>query len=80
MGGTPGRTYPSTVKVTAQVSLSCFFKNCNSFDQKTVNDSISKKFHATDRILETFSGQMESLTSAMKNQLSFNKMLETQIA
>ena len=58
-----------------------FFKsNNNSFDQKAVNDSISKKFHANDRILENISGQMESLTSAMKNQLSFNKILETQIA
>ena len=58
-----------------------FFKNNNnSFDQKAVNDSISKKFHATDKILENISGQMESFTSAMKNQLSFNKMLETQIA
>ena len=45
-----------------------------------MNDSISKKFHANDRILENLFDQMESLTSSMKNQLSFNKMLETQIA
>ena len=41
-----------------------FFKsNNNSFGQKAVNDSISKKFHANDRILENLSRQMESLTS-----------------
>ena len=45
-----------------------------------MNDSISKKFHANDRMFESISLQMETLNSAMKNQLSFNKMLETQIA
>ncbi|KAJ1268093.1 hypothetical protein BS78_07G110400 [Paspalum vaginatum] len=54
--------------------------NKNPFNQKAVNDSISKKFHVNDRILESLSLQMETLNSAMKNQLSFNKMLETQIA
>jgi hypothetical protein len=44
-----------------------------------MNDSISKKFYAIDKILETVSSHMEGLTSAMKNQLRFNKMLETQI-
>ncbi|KAJ1295966.1 hypothetical protein BS78_01G262700 [Paspalum vaginatum] len=54
--------------------------NKNPFDQKAVNDSISKKFYANDRIIENLSLQMETLNSAMKNELSFNKMLETQIA
>ncbi|KAJ1270500.1 hypothetical protein BS78_06G056600 [Paspalum vaginatum] len=45
-----------------------------------MNDSNSKKFHANDRMFESLSLQMETLNSAMKNQLSFNKMLETQIA
>ncbi|WVZ48719.1 hypothetical protein U9M48_000138 [Paspalum notatum var. saurae] len=57
-----------------------FSKGNYSFDQKGVNDSISKKFHANDRLFESISLQMETLNSAMKNQLSFNKMLETQIA
>jgi len=38
--------------------------NKNSSDQKAMNDSISKKFHANDRILETLSLQMETLNSA----------------
>ncbi|KAJ1270405.1 hypothetical protein BS78_06G050000 [Paspalum vaginatum] len=54
--------------------------NKNPFDEKAVNDSISKKFLPNNRILENMSLQMETLNSAMKNQLSFNKMLETQIA
>ncbi|KAJ1257390.1 hypothetical protein BS78_K070500 [Paspalum vaginatum] len=57
-----------------------FPKNNFNFDQKAVNDSISKKFHANDRMFESISLQMETLDSATKNQLSFNKMLETQIA
>ncbi|KAJ1288537.1 hypothetical protein BS78_02G096600 [Paspalum vaginatum] len=48
--------------------------NKNPFDQKAVNDSISKKFLANDRILENLLLQMETLSIAMKNQLSFNKM------
>ena len=54
--------------------------NKSPFDQKTINDSISKKFLSNDRVLKTLSLQMETLNSAMKKQLSFNKMLETQIA
>ena len=35
---------------------------------------------ANDKILENLSEKMDSFTSAMKFQLSFNKMLETQLA
>ncbi|WVZ52606.1 hypothetical protein U9M48_003650 [Paspalum notatum var. saurae] len=49
------------------------FINNNGFingprPQPAVNDSISKKFHATDRVLESLSNQLETLNSAMKNQ------------
>ncbi|WVZ50244.1 hypothetical protein U9M48_001518 [Paspalum notatum var. saurae] len=57
-----------------------FSKNSYTFDPKAVYDGISKKFHANDRLFESISLQMETLNSAMKKQLSFNKMLETQIA
>ncbi|KAJ1279048.1 hypothetical protein BS78_04G125400 [Paspalum vaginatum] len=56
------------------------FHKFNQFDQRAVNDSISKKLHVNDKLFETISIQMETFNSAMKNQLSFNKMLETQIA
>jgi phage-related tail protein len=35
---------------------------------------------SSDKILENINSQIESLSSAVKNQLSFNKMIETQIA
>ena len=33
-----------------------------------------------DKILENINSKIEGLTSSIKNQLSFNKMIETQIA
>ena len=35
---------------------------------------------ANDKTLENLNDKMDSFNSAMKNQLSFNKMLETQLA
>jgi hypothetical protein len=48
--------------------------------QSKINDSINKKMMANDKILENLSEKLDSFNSAMKNQLSFNKMLETQLA
>jgi hypothetical protein len=44
-----------------------------------INDDIGKRFQATDRLLESMNGKMDNFIVAMQNQLSFNKMLETQI-
>ena len=35
---------------------------------------------SSDKILENINSQIESLSSIVKNQLSFNKMIETQIS
>jgi hypothetical protein len=48
--------------------------------QYKINDSINKKMMANNKILENLSEKMDRFNSAMKNQLSFNKMLETQLA
>jgi hypothetical protein len=48
-------------------------------DQVGINDEVGKKIHATDKLLENINAKMDSFTVAMQNQLSFNKMLETQI-
>jgi hypothetical protein len=48
-------------------------------DQLRINDEFGKKIHATDKLLENISANMDSFTVATQNQLSFNKMLETQI-
>jgi hypothetical protein len=48
-------------------------------DQVRINDEVGKKIHATDKLLENINAKMDSFTVATQNQLSFNKMLETQI-
>ena len=48
--------------------------------QKQINYNISKKFLANDKILESMAAQLEGFNSVIKNQLSFNKMIETQVA
>jgi hypothetical protein len=48
-------------------------------DQVRINDEVSKKIHATDKLLENINVKMDIFTVATQNQLSFNKILETQI-
>ena len=50
------------------------------YGQKQINDNISKKFLANYKILESMAAQLEGFNSIIKNQLSFNKMIETQVA
>ena len=50
------------------------------YGQKQINDNISKKFLANDKILESLAEQLEGINSVIKNQLSFNKMIKTQVA
>jgi hypothetical protein len=50
------------------------------FSQARINESINKKLDANEKVLENLNSTIESFTSAMKNQLSLNKMIETQLA
>ena len=50
------------------------------YSQKQINDNISRKFLANDKILESMAAQLEGFNYVIKNQLSFNKMIETQVA
>jgi hypothetical protein len=43
-------------------------------------DSINKKLHAHDKMLENINAKLDEFSFALKNQLSFNKMIETQLA
>jgi hypothetical protein len=43
-------------------------------------EGLSKKLATNDRILENKNNRMDSFSSAIKNQHSFNKMIESQIA
>jgi hypothetical protein len=44
-----------------------------------INDDFGKRVQATNKLLESMNGKMDSFTVAILNQLSFNMMLETQI-
>jgi hypothetical protein len=44
-----------------------------------ISDDFGKRFQATYKLLENMDAKMDSFTIAIQNQLSFNKMLETQI-
>jgi hypothetical protein len=48
--------------------------------QAKVNENLTKKLMSNDKILENINTKIESLTSSAKNQLSINKMIETQLA
>jgi chromosome segregation ATPase len=43
-------------------------------------DNLSKKLASNDKMLKTFSNKMESFSSSIKNQHSFNNMLKSQIS
>jgi len=48
--------------------------------QVEINKNINKKLLANDKTLESLNVKFETLSSSHKNQLSFNKMIETQLA
>nr|ABA95986.1 Zinc knuckle family protein [Oryza sativa Japonica Group] len=50
------------------------------FAQAKTTDALSKKLTANDKILENINVKLDVLVSAFQNQLSFNKMIETQLA
>jgi hypothetical protein len=48
-------------------------------DQVRINDEVGKKIYATSKLLENINAKMDSITVVTQNQLSLNKILETQI-
>ena len=50
------------------------------YGQAKINDTIQKKLTPNDKSLETIQAKLVGFSTAIKNQLSFNKMLETQLA
>jgi hypothetical protein len=48
-------------------------------EQVKINESIYKKLASNDRVLENINTKMESF-SAIKDQLSYNKKIELQLA
>ena len=49
------------------------------YSQSRMTDSINKKLHAQDKMLENINAKLDEFSSALKNQLSLNKMIETQL-
>jgi uncharacterized coiled-coil protein SlyX len=45
-------------------------------NQNKVIDAMSRKIASNDKLLENINTRMDSFTSAIKNQHSFNKMIE----
>ena len=50
------------------------------YGQAKISESFQKKLAAMDKSMETIHAEMDRFSTAMKNQLSFNKALETQLA
>jgi hypothetical protein len=48
-------------------------------NQGKLMDSLSNKLASNDKTLETINNRMDNFSTAIKNQLSFNKMLESQL-
>ena len=48
--------------------------------QAKINENLTKKLTYNDKMLENINSKIEDLSSSVKNQLSFNKMIETQLA
>ena len=48
--------------------------------QSRLMEGVSKKVPTNDKILENINNRMDSFSSAIKKQHSFNKMIESQIA
>jgi hypothetical protein len=49
------------------------------FGQAKINEGFNKKMAAYDKDYESLNVKIDSLSSALKNQPSFNKMIETQL-
>ena len=50
------------------------------YGKAKINESLQKKLAANDKSMETIHAKMDVFSTAIKNQLSFNKMIETQLA
>jgi hypothetical protein len=44
-----------------------------------MNDNISEKFLANDKILESLAMQLDGFNPVIKNQLSFNELIESKV-
>ena len=48
-------------------------------NQGKLMDNLSKKLASNDKMLENINNRMDNFSTAIKNQISFNKMIESQL-
>jgi len=48
-------------------------------NQGKLMDNLSKKLSYNDKMLENINNRMDNFSTAIKNQISFNKMIESQL-
>jgi len=48
-------------------------------NQGKLIDNLSKKLASNDKMLENINNRMDNFSTAIKNQISFNKMIESQL-
>ena len=49
-------------------------------EQAKINENISKKLVFNDKVLENINTKMDSFSAAIKDQLNYNKKIESQLA
>ena len=49
-------------------------------EQAKINEDISKKLASNDKMIESINNKIEFFSFVIKDQLSYNKILESQIA
>jgi hypothetical protein len=49
-------------------------------EQARIDENTSKKLAFNDKVLENINTKMDSFSSAIKDQLSYNKKIESQLA
>ena len=50
------------------------------FEQARIKENISKQLASNDKVLENINTKMDSFSSTIKDQLSYNKKIESQLA
>ena len=75
-----GNNYYSSQRMNNQGNNSYAFLQDLVYSNGRMIDSINKKLNAHDKMLENINAKLDEFSSALKNQLSFNKMIETYLA
>jgi len=79
MGGITNPAPKEVTIITIQISIQPSLKDI-VLGQAKINENITKKLMFNDKMIENINSKIESLSYSVKNQLSFDKMIENQIA